>query len=150
MWSYGSSLVPLSLTPLQNFYECISVCCIYNHAQFLCKNHIMLNVLLQFPNVNFLLLNYRRDQGNSRLPRSSSIDSMVEAVWSDSPRLSLAVPQYSQNTQLVPPTNSGSNSRRESLSPSASRRSKQNRGITGESHHSFLYFNLEQRRQLSK
>lgn len=79
----------------------------------------------------------RRDGANSRLPRSSSIDSMVEAVWNDaspspSPRPSLCVPQTSSN--LLQPDYGVSQppSRRESLlSPSAGRRSKQNRGMTG-------------------
>lgn len=89
----------------------------------------------------------RRDT-NGRIPRSSSIDSMVEAVWNETPRSSLTpatlpVPQPYQQQQQQPPAttpqylqinygNTGSNSRRESLlSPSAGRRNKQNRSIAG-------------------
>lgn len=91
----------------------------------------------------------RRDT-NGRIPRSSSIDSMVEAVWNETPRTSLTpttlpVPQPHQQQQQQQPTptpqylqinygNTGSNSRRESLlSPSAGRRNKQNRSIAGKS-----------------
>lgn len=37
-------------------------------------------------------LAFSRDHANNRIPRSSSIDSMVEAVWNASPRSSLTVP----------------------------------------------------------
>lgn len=61
---------------------------------------------------------------------------MVEAVWNDaspSPRPSLCVPQTSSNYLLQPDYGvSQPPSRRESLlSPSAGRRAKQNRGMTG-------------------
>lgn len=105
---------------------------------------------------------FRRDQANSRIPRSASIDSMVEAVWSVSPRPSLTVSpphlvvpgtgtttftgsqltsqqqqqhRLSQQLQI----NYESISRRESLlSPSSGRRTKQNRGITCKSN-LFIY-----------
>lgn len=92
---------------------------------------------------------FRRDHANSRIPRSSSIDSMVEAVWSETPRTSLTLspPPQTQSTTASGSTtaqtpqylhinygNTGSISRRESLlSPSTGRRTKQNRGIAGKS-----------------
>lgn len=84
----------------------------------------------------------RRDNAN-RIPRSSSIDSMVEAVWCAAPRTSLQFPSPTQLTtqphqQHTPQYlqinygNTGTISRRESLlSPSAGRREKQLRCIAG-------------------
>lgn len=67
--------------------------------------------------------------------RSSSIDSMVEAVWSEAtPRPSLTVtsPQSTQLLQINYGNNTLSVSRRESLlSPSVGRRTKQHRGLAG-------------------
>lgn len=82
----------------------------------------------------------RRRDTNGRIPRSSSIDSMVDAVWNETPRTSLTtptlpVPQPTTTPQYLQINygNTGSNSRRESLlSPSAGRRSKQHRSIAGE------------------
>lgn len=91
----------------------------------------------------------RRDPANSRLMRSSSIDSMVEAVWNETPRLSLN--ESNNDSNLTNSSNQefkfphtpqsfckssnllGTSIRRESLlSPSAGRRTKQYRGINGE------------------
>lgn len=83
---------------------------------------------------------FRRDNANTRIPRSSSIDSMVEAVWSETstPRPSLTLSPPPQTSQPTPQYlqinygNTGSISRRESLlSPSAGRRAKQQRYIAG-------------------
>lgn len=75
---------------------------------------------------------------------------MVEAVWSETSRPSLSLPQ--KNATTAPPTatpqylqinygNTGSISRRESLlSPSAGRRAKQARGIAGKFVVSFFSF----------
>ncbi|XP_055322318.1 uncharacterized protein LOC129578170 isoform X3 [Sitodiplosis mosellana] len=80
----------------------------------------------------------RRDNANARIPRSSSIDSMVEAVWSETstPRPSLTLSPPPQTSQPTPQYlqinygNTGSISRRESLlSPSAGRRAKQQRYV---------------------
>lgn len=99
-------------------------------------------------NAQYIKFFRSRDHANSRIPRSASIDSMVEAVWSVSPRPSLTVspphlvvpcggsttPSQSQqqhraSQQLT--INYESVSRRESLlSPSTGRRAKQNRGIS--------------------
>jgi hypothetical protein len=73
---------------------------------------------------------YSRDPATGHLPRSSSIDSMVEAVWCDSPRASIS----SECPQTLTP-NYGNllAPRRESfMSPAAGRRTKQHRGINGE------------------
>ncbi|GAB0088268.1 hypothetical protein DMENIID0001_026620 [Sergentomyia squamirostris] len=82
----------------------------------------------------------RRDQ-NNRLPRSASIDSMVEAVWSESPRTSLTpstapmpmVTAPQPSPKLLQVNYAETPSRRESLlSPSTGRRSsKAFRGISG-------------------
>lgn len=85
------------------------------------------------------ILKCRRDHANARIPRSSSIDSMVEAVWSETPRPSLTLSPPPQTTSQPTPQylqinygNTGSISRRESLlSPSAGRRAKQQRYIAG-------------------
>lgn len=82
---------------------------------------------------------YRRDHANARLPRSSSIDSMVDAVWSETPRPSLTLSPPAQTTTQQTPQylqisygNTGSISRRESLlSPSTNRRAKQQRYLAG-------------------
>lgn len=77
----------------------------------------------------------RRDQANNRLPHSSSIDSMVEAVWSEPSQSSLTLsskPEATITSQYLQISygNAGSVSRRESLlSPSANRRTKLQRGI---------------------
>lgn len=83
-----------------------------------------------------LLYAISRDNGN-RIPRSSSIDSMVETVWSVAPRISLplASPMQTASYQTqqylqINYGNTGTISRRESLlSPSAGRREKQQRLI---------------------
>lgn len=80
---------------------------------------------------------YRRENAaNNRLPRSASIDSMVEAVWSESSRPSLTVypPEstsstYAQNFQTLTISNENSSRRESLLSPSSGRRTKQHRGI---------------------
>lgn len=45
-----------------------------------------------------LMFTCRRDPTNSRLPRSSSIDSMVEAVWNESTRPSIIEPDDVSST----------------------------------------------------
>lgn len=63
----------------------------------------------------------RRDVVNSpHLPRSSSIDSMVEAVWTEGATSSMARPSISRPERLS------------LVSPSVSRRLKGHRGINGE------------------
>ena len=87
--------------------------------------------ITSFCQILILNIYFRRDQNNSRLPRSVSIDSIVETVWNTSPRPSLTVPPPQNQLQI----NYGCQTeiRRESLlSPSTSRRAKQNRGITCE------------------
>lgn len=86
----------------------------------------------------FYCSQHRRDHANARIPRSSSIDSMVEAVWSETSRPSLTLSPPPQASQPTPQYlqinygNTGSISRRESLlSPSAGRRAKQQRYIAG-------------------
>ncbi|XP_055585347.1 uncharacterized protein LOC129738182 [Uranotaenia lowii] len=85
----------------------------------------------------------RRDPGSKPMPRSSSIDSMVDAVWSEFPasapgsaRNSVSN-QSSQSTTNVPSNLNiflSSNRRESMLSPSSNRRSKQQRGISGKTH----------------
>ncbi|XP_065084447.1 ankyrin repeat and fibronectin type-III domain-containing protein 1 isoform X3 [Ochlerotatus camptorhynchus] len=81
----------------------------------------------------------RRDKDSKRIPRSSSIDSMVDAVWSEFPssapgsaRNSVSN-QSSQSTSNVPSSLNiflSSNRRESMLSPSSNRRSKHQRGIS--------------------
>uniref|UniRef100_A0A182KBY9 Uncharacterized protein n=1 Tax=Anopheles christyi TaxID=43041 RepID=A0A182KBY9_9DIPT len=75
----------------------------------------------------------RRDKSNKPIPRSSSIDSMVDAVWSEFPPSVPGSARNSVSTQI--PSNLtiflGSNRRESMLSPSSNRRSKQQRGISG-------------------
>ncbi|XP_058055705.1 uncharacterized protein LOC131207114 [Anopheles bellator] len=76
----------------------------------------------------------RRDKTNKPIPRSSSIDSMVDAVWSEFPPSTPGSARNSVSTQ--PPSNLniflGSTRRESMLSPSSNRRTKQQRGIFGE------------------
>lgn len=96
-----------------------------------------MNVKLDVNNVIGFV--YRRENAaNNRLPRSASIDSMVEAVWSESSRPSLTVypPEstsaYAQNFQTLTISNESSSRRESLLSPSSGRRTKQHRGINCE------------------
>ncbi|XP_021711871.1 uncharacterized protein LOC5576140 [Aedes aegypti] len=84
----------------------------------------------------------RRDKDSKRIPRSSSIDSMVDAVWSEFPssgpgsaRNSVSNQSaQSQSTSNVPSSLNiflSSNRRESMLSPSSNRRSKHQRGISG-------------------
>nr|XP_029723303.1 uncharacterized protein LOC109400223 isoform X2 [Aedes albopictus] len=83
----------------------------------------------------------RRDKDSKRIPRSSSIDSMVDAVWSEFPssgpgsaRNSVSNQSaQSQSTSNVPSSLNiflSSNRRESMLSPSSNRRSKYQRGIS--------------------
>ncbi|XP_062563267.1 ankyrin repeat and fibronectin type-III domain-containing protein 1 isoform X3 [Armigeres subalbatus] len=83
----------------------------------------------------------RRDKDSKRIPRSSSIDSMVDAVWSEFPpsgpgsaRNSVSnQSNQSQSTSNVPSNLNiflSSNRRESMLSPSSNRRSKHQRGIS--------------------
>ncbi|EAT35188.1 AAEL012626-PA, partial [Aedes aegypti] len=83
----------------------------------------------------------RRDKDSKRIPRSSSIDSMVDAVWSEFPssgpgsaRNSVSNQSaQSQSTSNVPSSLNiflSSNRRESMLSPSSNRRSKHQRGIS--------------------
>ncbi|XP_052567536.1 uncharacterized protein LOC128092308, partial [Culex pipiens pallens] len=85
----------------------------------------------------------RRDKGCKPIPRSSSIDSMVDAVWNEFPtsapgsaRNSVSnQSSQSQSTSNVPSNLNiflSSNRRESMLSPSSNRRSKHQRGISGE------------------
>uniref|UniRef100_A0A182NRS8 Uncharacterized protein n=1 Tax=Anopheles dirus TaxID=7168 RepID=A0A182NRS8_9DIPT len=75
----------------------------------------------------------RRDKTNKPIPRSSSIDSMVDAVWSEFPPSAPGSARNSVSTQIPSNLNIflGSNRRESMLSPSSNRRSKQQRGISG-------------------
>ncbi|XP_041761847.1 uncharacterized protein LOC121588212 isoform X1 [Anopheles merus] len=74
----------------------------------------------------------RRDKTNKPIPRSSSIDSMVDAVWSEFPPSVPGSARNSVSTQIPSNLNIflGSNRRESMLSPSSNRRSKQQRGIS--------------------
>ncbi|XP_049300772.1 uncharacterized protein LOC125774671 isoform X3 [Anopheles funestus] len=74
----------------------------------------------------------RRDKTNKPIPRSSSIDSMVDAVWSEFPPSAPGSARNSVSTQIPSNLNIflGSNRRESMLSPSSNRRSKQQRGIS--------------------
>ncbi|KFB42747.1 AGAP013340-PA-like protein [Anopheles sinensis] len=78
----------------------------------------------------------RRDKTNKPIPRSSSIDSMVDAVWSEFPPSAPGSARNSVSTQLPSNLNIflGSTRRESMLSPSSNRRSKQQRGISGTYH----------------
>lgn len=72
---------------------------------------------------------FRRDPLNSRLPRSSSIDSMVEAVWSEtpvSPSEPLPVPILSEKRSSLRPDKALA-----LVSPSVGRRAKGQRATNG-------------------
>uniref|UniRef100_A0A182FPW3 Uncharacterized protein n=1 Tax=Anopheles albimanus TaxID=7167 RepID=A0A182FPW3_ANOAL len=73
----------------------------------------------------------RRDKTNKPIPRSSSIDSMVDAVWSEFPSSAPASARNSVSTQLPSNLNIflGSTRRESMLSPSSNRRTKQQRGV---------------------
>uniref|UniRef100_A0A182Y3T9 Uncharacterized protein n=1 Tax=Anopheles stephensi TaxID=30069 RepID=A0A182Y3T9_ANOST len=75
----------------------------------------------------------RRDKTNKPIPRSSSIDSMVDAVWSEFPPSAPGSARNSVSTQIPSNLNIflGSTRRESMLSPSSNRRSKQQRGISG-------------------
>ncbi|XP_049533524.1 uncharacterized protein LOC125950010 isoform X3 [Anopheles darlingi] len=73
----------------------------------------------------------RRDKTNKPIPRSSSIDSMVDAVWSEFPSSAPGSARNSVSTQLPSNLNIflGSTRRESMLSPSSNRRTKQQRGV---------------------
>uniref|UniRef100_A0A182MM56 Uncharacterized protein n=1 Tax=Anopheles culicifacies TaxID=139723 RepID=A0A182MM56_9DIPT len=86
-----------------------------------------------FAHISVTLYRYRRDKTNKPIPRSSSIDSMVDAVWSEFPPSAPGSARNSVSTQIPSNLNIflGSNRRESMLSPSSNRRSKQQRGISG-------------------
>lgn len=112
-----------------------------NWISFLCASMNFSLLLLLF---SFFLFAPWRDQ-SKRMPRSASIDSIVDCVWNDPETTEQTENESDRTTLLAVPSLSSADNRRESLlSP---RRTKHARGINGE--YLIIYIDQTYRKILS-